>query len=227
MNDRSSRRNRSTVILFWIVVFAAAMAYLEAAVVVYLRQIFYPEGFAFPLKPGPSPIMTVELGREAATIVMLAAVGILVGRSKIERFAILLICFGIWDIMYYAWLKLLIGWPESLLTWDILFLIPLPWVGPCLAPMLVSAVMIWVGFWIVSREDRGMTPRFPRWAWWAEIAAGLIIIGSFIWDAPNIVAGGLPAPFRWDLFSAGLIAGTVLFIVMMRRANNVGCVDRA
>jgi hypothetical protein len=225
MNDRSSRSNRSSVILFRIVVFAAAMAYFEAAVVVYLRQIFYPEGFAFPLKPGPSSIMLVELGREAATIVMLAAVGLLVGRSKIERFAILLICFGIWDIMYYVWLKLLIGWPESLLTWDILFLIPLPWVGPCLAPMLVSAVMIWAGLWIVSREDRGRSPLFSRWAWWGEIAAGLIIIVSFIWDAANILAGGLPAPFRWDLFSAGLIAGTVLFIVMMRRANNVGCVD--
>jgi hypothetical protein len=175
------------------------MAYLEAAVVVYLRIIFYPQGFDFPLVPDPSTTMLVELGREVATIIMLVGIAMLCGRSKIERFAYLILTFGIWDIMYYGWLIALIGWPTSLLTWDLLFLIPVPWVGPVLAPVLVSAAMIWAALTIVRREDLGITPKFPRWAWWAEIFAGLIIIISFLWDAKNVTAGGYPNPFRWDI----------------------------
>ena len=107
--------------LLWVFLFAVAMAYFEAAVVVYLRLIFYPDGFAFPLVSGPPATILIELGREVATILMLVAIGILCGRSKTERFAYLLISFGVWDIMYYVWLKVQIGWPASFLTWDLLF----------------------------------------------------------------------------------------------------------
>ena len=200
----------------WVFAFAAAMAYLEAAVVVYLRAIFYPDGFDFPLALGPTSVIIIELGREAATILMLIAIAILCGRSKIERFAYLLYAFGLWDIMYYVWLKVQIGWPPSLLTWDILFLIPLPWVGPVLAPVLVSTAMILAALWIINREDRGATPVFPRWAWWAEILAGIIIILSFIWDASNVSAGGYPNPFHWEIFCLGLLGGLAIFVRLMQ-----------
>jgi len=183
------------------------MAYLEAAVVVYLRAIFYPDGFDFPLAPGPSSVILIELGREAATILMLIAIAVLCGRSKIERFAYLLYAFGLWDIMYYVWLKVQIGWPPSLLTWDILFLIPLPW---------VSIAMILAALWIIKREDQGATPVFPRWAWWAEILAGIIIILSFIWDASNVSAGGYPNPFHWEIFCLGLLGGLAIFVRLMQ-----------
>lgn len=196
------------------------MAYLEAAVVVYLRIIFYPEGFSFPLIPGPKVTILIELGREAATIVMLAAIAILCGRSRIERFAYFIFSFGVWDIMYYVWLRVQIGWPPSLLTWDLLFLIPLPWVGPVLAPVLVSIALIWVALWIINREDRGATPTFPRWAWWAEIFAGLVIIISFLWDTHNVTSGGYPHPFRWDIFGVGLLGGIVLFTRLMLSPRN-------
>ncbi|TKJ41293.1 hypothetical protein CEE37_06405 [candidate division LCP-89 bacterium B3_LCP] len=209
----------STKKVFWVALFSVAMAYFEAAVVVYLRAIFYPNGFDFPLAMGPDSIIITELGREAATILMLVTIGFLCGRSKPERFAYLLISFGIWDIMYYVWLKVLIGWPSSLLTWDILFLIPLPWVGPCLAPILVSIAMIWAGWWIVRCHDRGFVPQFPVWAWFGEIAAGLIIIVSFIWDFNNIVSGGYPDVFRWDIFLIGMIAGIGLFLFMIKKQS--------
>ncbi len=202
--------------LLWVTLFAIAMAYLEAAVVVYLRMIFYPQGFAFPLVPSSSSAMLIELGREAATIIMLLSVAIICGRGKMERFAYLLFTFGVWDIMYYFWLLVLIGWPPSLLTWDILFLIPAPWVGPVIAPILVSFAMIWAALLIIKRTAREEALNFPRWAWWGEILAGLVIIISFIFDAKNIVMGGLPNPFRWDIFLAGLLGGVLLFFFQMR-----------
>ncbi|HEX7411836.1 MAG TPA: hypothetical protein VF298_06815, partial [Bacteroidales bacterium] len=106
----------------WIILFALAMGYLESAVVVYIRALYYPEGFAFPLKEMAENLAITELFREAATLVMLLAIGFLATTERLHRFAWFLIVFGIWDIAYYFFLKLLIGWPESLLTYDILFL---------------------------------------------------------------------------------------------------------
>ncbi len=205
--------------LLWVAIFAVAMAYIESAVVVYLRQIFYPRGFDFPLAPlnGQNNMILIELGREAATIVMLTSIGMLAGRSRIEKFAYLLYAFGIWDLFYYVWLKIFIGWPPSLLTWDILFLLPLPWVGPVLAPVLVSLAMIAAAFWIIRRERRGSDNHFPIWAWLCEIAAGLIIILAFIWDFEHITAGGYPHAFRWDIFALGWAGGCALFLYLMVR----------
>src|SRR5215471_13766120 len=114
--------------------YAVAMAYLESAIVVYLRRLYYPHGFDFPLVIIDIPTLLLELGREAATIVMLATVGIAAGRTKVGKGAYFLLLFGVWDICYYIWLKAFVEWPSSLLTWDVLFLIPVPWVGPVLAP---------------------------------------------------------------------------------------------
>ncbi len=53
-------------------VFALAMGYMEAAIVVYLRQLYYPQGFSFPLANTMlEPVFVIELGRELATIVIL------------------------------------------------------------------------------------------------------------------------------------------------------------
>ena len=132
--------------IIWITIFSIAMAFVEAAVVVYLRAIYYPEGFAFPLTPRTDTIIGVELLREFATILMLLSIAVLTGRRGWERFAYFLFCFGIWDIFYYIWLKLLLDWPSSIFEWDILFLIPLPWIGPVIAPVFLSMLMIIFGF---------------------------------------------------------------------------------
>jgi len=129
-----------------VTIFAIAMAFLEAAVVEYLRQLYYPEGFSFPLKMIPMNIYFVELGREAATIIMLAAIGYLAGKNFLTRFSAFIIAFGVWDIFYYVFLKLILNWPSSLFDWDILFLIPLPWIGPVLAPVIISVLLIFAGY---------------------------------------------------------------------------------
>jgi hypothetical protein len=128
----------------WLTLFSVAMGFMESAVVIYLRKIYYPQGFSFPLAPISADIAGVEFLREAATVVMLTGIGILAGNTRSERFGWFMFCFAVWDLFYYVFLKAFLDWPESLLTWDILFLIPFPWVGPVLAPCLVSFVLaIW------------------------------------------------------------------------------------
>ena len=123
-----------------------------------------PPGELFPLltieqaqAAGPEQPKTliIEIGREAATIVMLAAIALAVADNAGQWAAAFAIAFGTWDIAFYAFLKLLLDWPASLLTWDILFLIPIPWVGPVLAPVIVSASMIAAGLWHLRREASG------------------------------------------------------------------------
>ena len=109
-----------------ITVWAIAFAFVEAAVVVYLRKLFHPQGFAFPLEAQPfGLILGVEVAREAATMVMLASCAWLADRRMWVRFGLLMVAFGVWDIFYYVWLWVILGWPPSPATLDILFLIPI------------------------------------------------------------------------------------------------------
>src|SRR3954471_9987715 len=98
----------------WVTAYAVGMGVLEGAVVVYLRRLYFPGGFHFPLWAVDRDIAIVELWREAATVLMLAAVGGLAGRNRGERFAYFIYAFGWWDLVYYAFLKLALGWPPSL-----------------------------------------------------------------------------------------------------------------
>lgn len=154
--------------------FAVAMGFMESAVVIYLRLIFYPDGFAFPLKPMDMNVFYVEFFREAATLVMLLSIGMLTGKGPLERFAWFIYTFAVWDIFYYVFLKAFIGWPESLLTWDILFLIPVVWTGPVLAPLLNSLSMILLALLIFLglKNDRAFRLRRPEWI--------LLILGSVV-----------------------------------------------
>jgi len=140
--------------LILLTLFAISMAFLESAVVVYLRALYYPEGFAFPLKLLKGPILLTELIREAATMVMLITVSMMADRRRMLRFAWFIYMFAIWDIFYYVFLWLILGWPESLLTWDLLFLIPVSWVGPVLAPVINSFTMILLAGVIISADGR-------------------------------------------------------------------------
>jgi hypothetical protein len=193
--------------------FAVAMGYLEAAVVVYLRQIYYPAGFAFPLSGTMlGPTLLVESGREAATLIMLASIAWLSGRSRLERFSWFLFVFGVWDICYYLGLKALLGWPPSLVTWDILFLIPIPWVAPVLAPVLVAALMIVLGLAYLNLGRTGRGVRGNPVDWLAIAVGATAILLSFLSDYGLLVArradfaAHVPASYPWWLLVSGLAA---------------------
>src|SRR5260370_16656128 len=100
---------------------------------------------------------------------------------------------------------------ELVYEWDILFLIPIPWIGPVLAPVLVSAALIVCGSISLSR---GGIPARPR-HWLAMIAGGLLVILSFVWDFRNTMAGGLPNPFNWPLFLVGEALGVIGFLAAL------------
>ena len=202
--------------LLFIIVFSIAMAFMEAAIVVYLRQLYYPDGFSFPLKIMPLKIYLVETGREAATLIMLATVGWFSAKSFLSRFAGFVMVFGIWDIFYYVFLKIILNWPAGMMDWDILFLIPLPWVGPVLAPVIVSVALIGGGVVIWVRASRGK-PIVPAvWHWALEVLAGLIIICSFLMNAKLVMQHGVPVYFHWELFCLGLILGIGVFVTSLK-----------
>ncbi len=213
-----------------VALFAAAFGYVESAVVVYLRAIYDPiRASLHPDQPPESllPLITleqlreadpvhvrrlgIELGRELAAMVMLAVVAALAVRRRGEWLAMFMIGFGVWDIAYYLGLKAMIGFPASLLTWDILFLLPVPWLGPVLAPLIVSLSMIGAGWVVLAETGRGR-PLQAKWFHWTGISAGgLIIVMSFCGDYPRSAAGEMPGPFNWLVFAVGEMIGLLAF----------------
>ena len=163
-----------------------AMGLLEAIVVVYLRKLYYPHGFDFPLTSMPNDSLFLELVREICTIVMLAVVAFLTGKTRLQRFAWFLFTFAIWDIFYYAGLKIFLQWPASLFTWDILFLIPVPWVAPVLAPIICSLTMILLAVFLMEFEKKRFGWGF-RFSDFMVLSMGvLIILVSFMKDYINL-----------------------------------------
>ena len=196
----------------WAIVmaFAIAMAWVEAASVYYIRALV---DRIEPYQANPLPINDtlgyVELWREAATLVMIATLGMLAGSTWRRRAGYAALAFGTWDIFYYVFLRLMSGWPRSPLDWDILFLLPLPWWGPVLAPVSIALLMIvWGTLATQSREDATDAP----WAWAlgsAGIALALAVFMSDAWRAlphgRDAVLQVLPTTFNWPLFGAALL----------------------
>ncbi len=213
-----------------LLLFGAAFGYLEAAVVSYLRLLHEPARQRF--YPGRAPdklfplltleqlraaggdqqrMLGIEIGREGATIVMLAAIALAVAGNGSQWAAAFVIAFGAWDIAFYAFLWLLLGWPASLFTWDILFLIPVPWAGPVLAPVVVSATMIAAGGYHLRSEARSEQIRIGAGHWAGIMAGAFVIVISFAMDYRNIMTGGMPHPFNWALFASGVTIGAASY----------------
>jgi len=185
--------------LIWITFLAVSMAFVESAVVIYLRELYYPAGFDFPMVSMPGKIAMTEILREIATLIMLLAMGFLAGRNARQRFAWFIYSFAIWDLFYYVFLKLVLDWPTSWLTWDILFLVPVVWTGPVLAPVIVSLTMIILAFTILYIDQRS-EPCLINWPVVLLIVLGSVLIFvSFIKDFFSFV-------IRHSSFSAMLNA---------------------
>jgi hypothetical protein len=219
----------------WVAVFAIAFAWVESAVVVYLREIYFDGVFKFPLvvvweegKYIIDPLIRIEFWREIATIIMLVAVGWVTGRSKLQRFCFFMIAFGIWDIFYYIWLYIMVGWPESPMTWDLLFYVPLPWVGPVITPVLIAVTMVGAGLLIIYYDDKGYV---ITWRWYdipIELGCGLLIIVAFCWDWKNILQvpgditrSGVPKPFAWWLYLPAYLFSIIYFAIRLKQIVSV------
>ncbi|HMM99996.1 MAG TPA: hypothetical protein PKC99_13375 [Anaerolineales bacterium] len=204
--------------LLWVGLFAVAMAYLESAVVVYLRRLYGINDLIQSVPPFDPQIGTIELGREAATLVMLLSVGWIAGKKFTSRLGFAVFAFGIWDIFYYIWLRVFIGWPQTLLDPDLLFLIPLPWWGPILSPVLVALLMVFGGAIMVLSEEHEIAIR-PTFADWGALAGGiLLMLYAFMTDALSALPANAqtlsqlkPSVFNWPVFLIGF-AMVVLFV---------------
>lgn len=205
MNDLINKANWSIVKIhpnFYLLgLFGSAMGALEAIVVVYLRQIYYPQGFDFPLTLISPPMISVEWLREAATIIMLITIGMIAGKNHLQRFSFFLYTFAIWDLFYYVWLKLLLNWPNSFFTWDILFLIPIPWVGPVLAPVICCLTMIILSGSVIFYQERDAAFKIQLLEWSLIILGALIILCTFMWDYSQIILKEGPISRFWTLSS--------------------------
>jgi hypothetical protein len=203
----------------WLTAYAIAMAHVEAALVVYLRRLHYSHDplTLFPLAMLPKPDLAIEIARELATLVMILSVAFLHARRGVRVFAAFLYVFGVWDLAYYAWLKIMLGWPTSWIEWDVLFLIPWPWLGPWIAPALVAGAFAIYGARTLS--SRSPEPSLTRGAALAFAIGAGIVTGAFLLPGVPFVAGGVPeggyrpGEFRWALFALGYAAMTASLFV--------------
>lgn len=221
MTDRLSFRATAVVV----VAYAVAMAYVESAVVVDLQRALAGQvGAILPLRPidQADGLIAIEVGREAATMVMIATVGVLAGRSWLERLAWSAVVFGIWDIGYYGWLYVFSGWPPTLGTLDILFLLPVPWVGPVWSPIVVSLALVVVGFVAARMLRAGERLAVSRRHAVAGVGGGLLVVLSYTLDAGRLLDGGLPGPYPWPIFALGMAVALAAAVDAVRRARTGG-----
>lgn len=197
--------------LIWLTVFALAMAYVEAALVVHLRQLYYADNplALFPLRLLSHTDLAIELVREVATILMLIAVAVLAERDNGRRFAAFVYLFGVWDLGYYGCLKLLIDWPQSWVEWDVLFLLPWPWFGPWLTPVAIASLFTSWGAWMIISEH---TPRFSWLSACLFLGGAILGLAAFLLPAAGLLSGGerafqgfVPGQFAWGIFIPGLV----------------------
>lgn len=188
-----------------VTVFALSFAFVESSVVVYLRALYYPDGFSFPLHRLSENQVLVELFREFSTIVMLVTVGMMAGKTRWEKFSYFLVAFGIWDIFYYVWLKAILNWPVTLKDWDILFLIPVPWIGPVIAPILVSFFLIVAGIMMIREEEKSSIFTASRTSWILSGLGSVCILYSFVRDTEATLYFQIPQPYFYWLLFTGLL----------------------
>lgn len=216
--------------------FSISMGFLETIVVIYLRQIYYPEGFNFPLKILPLYNLRFEYLRELTTIIMLLCIAIISGNNIYERFAYFLFCFGLWDIFYYIGLKILIKWPPSLLTWDVLFLIPFIWLAPVIAPLICAFIMVVLSIIILLSIKNIIKMKTIDLL--LIFSGAFIIFISFIWDTISFILTShkynilnsefisayqfhlqnlIPNKFFWELYIIGVILIGLSILIILKR----------
>ena len=208
-----------------LIIFGIVFGQVEAAVVVYLRTLAAPIRISLGLPSGePLPLfdrsqlgslqhlVRIEQAREAATLVMLALVAYAVSKNIQSWLAAFSIAFGVWDLAFYFWLKVMVGWPASLATWDVLLLLPIPWAAPVAAPAIVALSLAVGGCFVFARPPDNV----PRIAWILLLAGATVLLLSFMWDWRHWIQGGAPRGFPWGIFGLGELLGIAGFVLGVR-----------
>ena len=203
--------------LVWVFLFGCAMGLLEAICVIYLRGLIIPAGVDAGYPVAPLQGLSVEHIREACTMIMLLAAAWLAGFNWLSPVAYFFFIFGVWDIAYYVGLKWLAHWPSSWLEWDCLFLIPKPWYGPVLAPILISAYFVLACCLLLTRKSFKAKLRLSAPSVSLQLLALLLWSWSFVKDSDRIAAHGYEGvSYSWLLFASALASGLLGLWLAMR-----------
>lgn len=209
--------------LIFVGLFAIAMAYLESAVVVYLRGMYGIVDLVRDTNFIVDVYTYIEIGREAATLVMLVMIGLIAGNTWPKKIGFAILAFGIWDIFYYFWLFLFIQWPRSLFDWDILFLIPLPWWGPVITPVLISLLLIASAYLLIIEIKFKIT----SFDWIIYCATIILILYTFMEDSlKSLISGGVnfneirPTNYNWILFFIAYLSLIIISIKVFYSGRN-------
>lgn len=219
-DDPSGGERSALALLAWLAILALAFGYIEGAVAHYLRMHLYPGGFDDTIDLVIDiHTLAVEVGREICTLVLMVAVAALTGGPFIRRLASFVYLFAIWDLSYYGALWIFEGWPSSPYDWDLLFLVPVPWFSPVLAPITISIIGM-VGavsvHLVFERRGRLVVP-------WCGL--GLANAALVAWEISFMAQGGprteFPSHYRWWLFDLG-VAFALAGYLLTWRSNAAG-----
>ena len=208
-----------------IVILIIVLAFIEAVVALYLRTIFFPEGFVFPLVDFISDqrwlqFLRIETCREGAILAVLLCSSWLFGKDFRTRLAYFLTIFAVWDIFYYIWLKVLLGWPSSIMEWDILFLFPVIWAGPVLAPVIIALTMLTGAMFILRRKSCGQPLRISRVSVYGFILISLLFAGHFCYAGMHISQIDYKSYFNWLIFFGCEVAAIILIFQCMKKIGD-------
>ncbi len=201
---------RSPLLALW--AFGLAFGCVEASTVVYLRAtVAQPVGHElFPLFVLSPQLLAIEIVREGCTLLMLAAVACAAGRGWRDRIGAFLLTFGLWDLAYYAALHVMIGWPNSVTDWDILFLIPAPWIAPVWAPAVVAVIFTAVGTYVFStaagQSRYGVSDAIVL------LAAAVAVVLACLLESGAVITLEQPKYFPVWLYWLGVLTGLGWFL---------------
>jgi len=220
------QQHKQTSKLIFMAAFVVAMAYLESAVVVYLRRVYGINEIENALAVFDRQISIIEMERELAIMVMLLAAAWMAGRNWQSRIGFFMFAFGVWDILYYLWLKVFIGWPVTLLNNDLLFLLPLPWWGPVLAPALIALIMAIAGAGLVNLDEKEKPAQLGILDWSLLVLGSLVLLYTFMADAIQKMPADMeslalvqPGPFKWTVYLCGIL----VYIFVLWRCARKAC----
>lgn len=189
--------------------FAMCLGLMEAAVVVYLRALGLPGGSELAqlhelLRSVDTRLLWVEQQRELSTLALLLVPAYLFSGRFSYRLLSYVLCFGVWDLAYYVFLKGFLAWPEHWLVLDVLFLVPRPWIAPVLCPVLISGGMVLFAsaYLFLARTRVVKSPHLV--AWCALIAGGVLVLYAFLGQSGAYARATEKLPqFAWGWFGAG------------------------
>lgn len=205
--------------LFFLTLFGISFAFIESSVVVYLRELYYSNGSVFPLNEIPEKILKVEILREFFSLILIFSASVSFGKSRILKIASFFYIFGVWDIFYYVFLYIFLKWPKNLFEWDILFLIPAPWIAPVYAPILCSLSFIIFGIFLFHFWKEGYPVPIELRDWVFFIVSCILILSSFFYETKNVINGLIPQKFPLILFFSGIILFNLFWIIKLKKIH--------